>query len=283
ADAGLGAEASVLKRHLADIGAGIGADVDTPIADIAAGAAGEASVLKRSLAQAAAGLGGELDAGVASAGAVAEAEGSILKRVLRNLSEAKQVVLSAFTGSVPKASFTVSDVAWVKDDLFKVTINFATQDAAQLFAKFQDELKSLSLSGTEDENKVLWDGSSNSKIDNFVQWSASVLVKASKHQNLYCLPDDFAIKFDWNANDTSELHKLWADYFDTTYEYTLSQQFDSGKKKARRNYKVSKREYEEGKASQGNSTAAIDESALKDLQSSTNVLPNFCWPAQCST
>jgi hypothetical protein len=268
---------------LADIGAGIGADVDTPIADIAAGAAGEASVLKRSLAQAAAGLGGELDAGVASAGAVAEAEGSILKRVLRNLSEAKQVVLSAFTGSVPKASFTVSDVAWVKDDLFKVTINFATQDAAQLFAKFQDELKSLLLSGTEDENKVLWDGSSNSKIDNFVQWSASVLVKASKHQNLYCLPDDFAIKFDWNANDTSELHKLWADYFDTTYEYTLSQQFDSGKKKARRNYKVSKREYEEGKASQGNSTAAIDESALKDLQSSTNVLPNFCWPAQCST
>ncbi|ODV67405.1 hypothetical protein HYPBUDRAFT_11976, partial [Hyphopichia burtonii NRRL Y-1933] len=330
AGAGIGAGGSILKRSLASggIAAGVGADVLGSTADIGAGLGG--SILRRHLIDGAAGIGADADLlGAVSAGAGIGAGGSILKReeeekrslasagiaggvgadvlgssadigagagasVLKRdvgffeklrsgVSGAGQSILSKFTGSVPRASFTVSDVAWVEGDLFKVTINFETVEAAKLFAKFQDELKSLSVGGVGDDgsDQLLWDGSSNSKIDNFAKWSSTVLVKASKHNNLYCLPDDFAIKFDWTAQDASELHSLWSKYFDTTYEYTFSKDFGTTSKK-QNNIKVEKRCLEHASGNSTEADAQFDTSVLNEWKTSTNVLPNFCWPSHCS-
>ncbi|ODV80033.1 uncharacterized protein CANTADRAFT_21299 [Suhomyces tanzawaensis NRRL Y-17324] len=190
--------------------------------------------------------------------------------------------MKTFSGNVPQASFSVSDVAWVKDDLFKVTINFETIESAKLFAKFQDELSDLKLENTGVEDEILmWDGSSHSKIDNFSKWSSTVLVKASKHNDLYCLPDDFAIKFNWNARDTSELHAQWSKYFDTTYEYTLSKDFGTSLTSTK-NIKIERRCMESSSNSTSIADANYDVGVLEQWQASSNVLPNFCWTKHCS-
>lgn len=202
----------------------------------------------------------------------------------RSLYDVGQGILNSFRYSVPDAYFTVSDVVWVKDDLYKVTINFESIESAKLFNNFQDELKTLSISGVGigSSEILMWDGSSDSKVDDFSKWSSTILVKAEKHDGMYCMPHDFTLNFDWNARPTSVLHSVWSDYFDTKYKYTLSQDFENLFNMNKDKNSIDKRmlAYESPLYHSG---TEFDISALSHWKASSNELPNFCWSSKCST
>lgn len=275
---GLNVNATVLKRSdFLDLGveADVAADV-LGLVGLDADVGADVSVAKRSVE----------DKDSFASGEAAQGERSILRTFLEQIAGDNQVVLKGFRGTVPRAHFAVSDVAWVADNLFKVTINFAAQDANQLFSQFQDELTSLVVSGTVKGNgedvQVLWDGSSSSKISNFFEWSATVLVQASEHNGLFCLPENFAIGYDWCTNKNSDASRLWAAHFDTSYEYVLSQHFAYGRKAPLPKYRLSKKEYAEKRA-EATKGAHFDDATLMGFQAGSNVLANYCWPARCST
>ena len=184
-------------------------------------------------------------------------------------------LMKQFKTVVPQASFSVSDAAWVKDDIFKVTINFESVESAKLFDNFHEELKTLSIEGTGvyDGEELIWDGSSKSKVDNFARWSSTILVRATEKSGYHCMPEDFAIKFDWNKRPDSVLHSVWSEHFDTEYQYTLSQDFHTGEKA------LNVKDYKYTSQTEGQ----FDMESLRYWESGSTQLANFCWPAQCKS
>lgn len=180
-------------------------------------------------------------------------------------------ILTQFRTTVPQATFKVSDVAWVRDDVFEVNVAFENVESARLFENFSAELKLMSVTGTGFDNtaETLWDGGAVRKVDNFAKWSHTFLVKATPQlKGFYCMPSTFSINYNWNARPDSVLHSVWSEHFATEYHYTLSQDFDH-RQAANVEHKILQ------------SYAELSQDSMRYWQAASNELPNYCWPAQC--
>ncbi|CAK7902470.1 hypothetical protein CAAN1_07S02982 [[Candida] anglica] len=112
--------------------------------------------------------------------------------------------LQALVDDVLKATFVLSDVVPVVDDVFKIVGNFETVAAGLINTTLGPLLQSIEVIGTGLDNEILTLTSDVlHTIDNIAQFSFAVNVKAQKQEgkNVYCLPDTFGIKYVWSLSD----------------------------------------------------------------------------------
>lgn len=195
--------------------------------------------------------------------------------------------------NVPLADFTVSDVAKVESDLFKVTINFEAGASADLFDLFGSKAGTASVNnlGVDGSKSTLVVGSNaEGGIENLFQWSATVLVKAqAKGDGLFCLPDDFSIDFELGAG--AQLNTTIVDAFKEVFPLDFSYGLDSnidlslGKEVSKRELEISnavkksigERSLSSAGSAVGSAVSDFDLDFLPLLAPIPFVLPNFCW------
>ena len=199
----------------------------------------------------------------------------------------------------PKAAFTVSDVAWILDDLFKVSINFQTAAAAQLWSGYSSKCSAAyltGLGGTQDSVNILQNGELQGGFNSAFQWSTTIVIKALRKGNYWCLPDNFGIRFEFNKSASLNIFNLWQQFFLTSYTYGCSSFNLGGLFKANFNVFVNagitlKREIEEV------NEITNELEGLNDLDKrfffntlwlpqlwcpTSQKLPLFCWPVTCT-
>lgn len=195
--------------------------------------------------------------------------------------------------NVPLADFTVSDVAKVESDLFKVTINFEAGASADLFELFGSKAGTATVNNLGvDNNKATLVVGSNAEggIENLFQWSATVLVKAqAKGDGLFCLPDDFSLDFELGAG--AQLNTTIVDAFKEVFPLDFSYGLDSnidlslGKEVSKRELEITnavkksigERSLSSAGSAVGSAVSDFDLDFLPLLAPIPFVLPNFCW------
>lgn len=181
---------------------------------------------------------------------------------------------------VLKAVLQVSAVAHVEAKLFKVTLDFKTAASAQLFARFANTARTARITGLgapSQPNVVVVGANANTGIDNLFAFSVSLLVEASVHNGLFCLPDGLGIELDIDVNANVQVGGLWDQYFPQNIQYTLDQNFDDA-----REFVPTKREdFEKRLDLNLNVDLGLDLSLLPRLQAPSALLPNYCWAALC--
>lgn len=187
--------------------------------------------------------------------------------------------------SVPKAALTVTDVAYVKNNLYKVTVNFETAAPQALNKAFAGEATNVKVNGLgvpEQLSVLVFGAEADAGIKNLFQWSATFVIEASFHNGLFCLPDDFNISFEFGANASSEALAAWKKYFPTDYAYTLDDDYDNAKSVSKRfdnPLEVQKRNEMEKRLL----NLGLDLDVLLKIGTPSLKLPNFCWKKECIT
>ena len=183
---------------------------------------------------------------------------------------------------IPKADFSVSDVEKIVDDLFKVTVNFQTIAALDLFGLLGANAGTAVIGGLgvgQDEAQLIAGAAAEGGIDNLFQWSASILVNASIHGDLFCLPEGFSIELHIDADaalDIPLLDKLKETILPDDFLYNLEQDIsDATKSLAKRDQIAEAIIAEQKRASLDFDFDAGFNFSL--LGTDNNILPNFCW------
>lgn len=180
------------------------------------------------------------------------------------------------SSNVPKAAFSVSDIALVSGSKYKVTINFETAASDSLDKTFTGETTDVKLTGLGDpDSETIFGPGSHAGIGNPFQWSATVLVDAEPHGQYYCLPHDFEIHFDIDANADQSKLDLWKKYFQSNFKYTLDPNLADARK-----VQAIKRAIELHERKLIDITANAD--VLLKIGTDNSVLPNYCWKPSCN-
>ncbi|KAL7665482.1 hypothetical protein ABC855_g1075 [[Candida] zeylanoides] len=184
-------------------------------------------------------------------------------------------------GSIPKACLTVSDVAFIEKDLYKVSLNFEIAEAVTLFKWFGSQCASLKLvglglEGIKDTLAIVAGYKLQHDFKNFFRWSTTVVIKAQDHGDWYCLPDNFGIEYNFGQGSNLDIYNTWKKHFESNWKYSCKAADLSLRTGVDSN--VFRRE--EDNALQAR-TFGISAGLLDKIKCETPKLPNFCWPKKC--